>query len=573
MPLLLPKKYRKEKVPFFFVKFINFCDKILLRRDFMKNVISISITIIIGLIMYYLFLPAINLQNIGFYIYMTFILFVFMLVNLLLKGQIHDVELITKKGKKEKVFKIGFDTRLYKYIFSFIGITYLLIIFINFCCSPLFNAKSYQNRITIDENTSFTDDIKEVDFSALPLLDKESSRVLGDRVMGQMSDLVSQFRVSSLYTQINYNNSIMRVTPLEYADGIKWLTNRSEGIKGYITVDSVTGEAKLVRLEKGMKYVPSAYFNDNLKRKLRFKYPTAMFGNTSFEIDNEGHPYYVTTVMGYTAIGLKARVTGVIILDPITGSSKKYSKEEIPTWVDIAYDADLVIEQVDDWGTYKNGFFNSIFGQKNVVNTTEGYNYLAMNDDIYLYTGITSVVSDESNLGFILTNMRTGSTKYYNVPGAEEYSAMSSAEGQVQDMGYTSTFPLLINLKGKPTYLVSLKDSNGLVKMYAFIDVKDYQKVVVTDSSKGIIAARDNYLKTVKGEVKDEELKIEEIKVDYINSAIINGNTYYYITSNNKKYKIAINWSDQLPFIQEHDKIKIGYRESDQDVIEVEKVY
>ncbi|MDE5888546.1 MAG: CvpA family protein, partial [Bacilli bacterium] len=445
------------------------------------------------------------------------------------------------------------------YGFSAVFGLLVIIIAVNFICSPIFNAKSYQTRISVNEDGNFTEDIKEVDFNQLPLLDKASSQVLGDRVMGQMSELVSQYRVSDLYTQINYNNSILRVTPLEYADGIKWFTNRKNGIVGYITVDSVTGESNLVRLEKGMKYSTSAMFNEKLERKLRFDYPTTNFGRISFEIDNEGNPYYIIPTIKYTAVGLKAKVTGVIIFDPITGESKKYKNDEIPTWVDIAYSASLIIEQVDDWGTYKNGFFNSIFGQKNVVNTTDGYNYLAMNDDIYLYTGITSVVSDESNLGFILTNMRTGETTYYNVPGAEEYSAMSSAEGQVQDMGYKSTFPLLINLNGKPTYLVSLKDSSGLVKMYGFVDVKDYQKVVVTDSSKGIIVAKDNYLSSTKKEAQDDELVIEEIKVESINTAIINGYTNYYVSSASKKFIMSFSFSDNLPFINYGDTFKVGY--------------
>ena len=331
----------------------------------------------------------------------------------------------------------------------------------------------------------------------LPLLDRDSSEKLGDRVMGQMSELVSQFYVSDEYTQINYNNDIVRVTPLEYAGLIKWFSNRKDGVKAYITVNSVDGESELIKLKKGMKYMPSAYFNENLERKLRFSYPTTIFGEYNFEIDNEGNPYWIIPTIKYTGVGLKTKITGVIIFDPITGKSNKYSIDKIPTWVDNAFDANLVIEQVDNWGTYRNGFFNSVFGQKNVVNTTDGYNYLAVNDDIYMYTGITSVLADESNLGFILTNMRTGKTTFYSVPGAEEYSAMSSAEGQVQQMKYTSTFPLLINLNNKPTYLVSLKDDAGLVKMYGFIDVKDYQKVVVTDASDGIEKAAENYLKSV----------------------------------------------------------------------------
>ncbi len=532
----------------------------------MKRIINIITTIVIAAITYYLTLPAINLNNIGFYFYLAFIILVYAILD------------STAQYNKNAIFKNG---KLISYempktlSFAITGIFagFIIIMIVNFICSPIFNAKSYQTRITVNENGNFSEDIEEVNFNQLPLLDKASSRVLGDRVMGQMSELVSQYRVSDLYTQINYNNSILRVTPLEYADSIKWLTNRKSGIVGYITVDSVSGESNLVRLDKGMKYSSSALFNERLERKLRFDYPTTNFGDISFEIDNEGNPYYIITTLKYTAVGLKAKVSGVIIFDPITGESEKYNNDEIPNWVDIAYSASLVIEQVDDWGTYKNGYLNSIFGQKNVVNTTDGYNYLAMHDDIYLYTGITSVVSDESNLGFILTNMRTGETTYYNVPGAEEYSAMNSAEGQVQDMGYKSTFPLLINLNGKPTYLVSLKDSSGLVKMYGFVDVKDYQKVVVTDSSKGIIVAKDNYLESTKKEIQDDELVVEDIKVEKINTAIINGYTNYYITSKNKNYKLSISLSDRLPFVNVGDTLKIGYYDTEDDIVEVVRIY
>lgn len=533
----------------------------------LKRIINIIITLILGAIIYYFTLPAINLNNIGFYVYIAFLIMIFAFLETI--NQDKQIE-IFKKGQKINPFEYP------KTFLICIGIVitmFILIIIVNFFCSPMFNAKSYQTRIIVNENGNFTDDIKEVNFSQLPLLDRASSEVLGDRVMGQMSDLVSQYNVSNQYTQINYNDSIMRVTPLEYADPIKWLTNRKKGIVGYITVNSVNGESNLVKLDKGMKYSSSALFNENLERKLRFEYPTENFGKISFEIDNEGNPYYIVTTIKYTAVGLKAKVTGAIIFDPITGDSQKYAKDEIPTWVDIAYSANLVIEQIDDWGTYKNGFLNSIFGQKNVVNTTDGYNYLAMNDDIYLYTGITSVVSDESNLGFVLTNMRTGETTYYNVPGAEEYSAMSSAEGQVQDMGYTSTFPLLINLNGRPTYLVSLKDSSGLVKMYGFIDVKDYQKVVVTDASKGIILAKDNYLKSIKAEAKDDELLKKEIKINSISTAIINGYSYYYIMSDNQKYKVSISLSDKLPFLKEGDTLTIGIYNKSEEIIEIEKIY
>jgi len=526
----------------------------------------ILIEVIVMSLYYYIMLTPINLTSIEFWQFIIFGLAIFVGLNI--------VSTITNGVRK---IINGRSLRNQPKLIAVPILTIIVIIIgifiVNFLVSPLFNAKSYSKRISVDETGNFTKDIKEVDFKSLPLLDRDSSEKLGDRVMGQMSELVSQFYVSDEYTQINYNNDIIRVTPLEYAGLIKWFSNRKDGVKAYITVNSVDGEASLVKLKKGMKYMPSAYFNENLERKLRFSYPTTIFGEYSFEIDNEGNPYWIIPTIKYTGVGLKTKITGVIIFDPITGKSNKYTIEKIPTWVDNAFDANLVIEQVDNWGTYRNGFINSIFGQKNVVNTTDGYNYLAMNDDIYMYTGITSVLADESNLGFILTNMRTGKTIFYSVPGAEEYSAMSSAEGQVQQMKYTSTFPLLINLNNKPTYLVSLKDDAGLVKMYGFIDVKDYQKVVVTDASDGIERAAENYLKSTPEDIKEDELKKVNIVIKNINTSVKSGNTYYYITdTNNKKYKVSIAVSDKLPFVSIGDELTIGYY-NEKDIIEIKKLY
>jgi hypothetical protein len=311
-----------------------------------------------------------------------------------------------------------------------------------------------------------------------------------------------------------------------------------------------------------MKYSENALFFENVYRRLRFDYPFDNFGDMNFEIDNEGKPYWIMQVIKYHGIEQRPDISHVIILDAITGESKKYKVSEVPSWVDHVYDPNLIIEQLDDWGSYVNGFWNTIFGQKGMKMTTDGYNYLAMNDDVYMYTGITSVVNDESNLGFILTNLRTKETKYYDCPGAEEYSAMDSAKGQVQQMDYTSSFPLLINLSGRPTYVISLKDDAGLVKMYAFVDVRDYQKVVVTDATLGIQNAAYNYLNNNGIVTKGEKITIV---VNEIKDVIIDGNTYYYITDeNNNKYRVSIKVnSNKLPFIRVGSELKISYNEKE----------
>lgn len=521
-------------------------------------------TIIIMAIVYYVFLPAFNLGSPGFWLFLLITLALYLLTGALNLLDPHSI-IMTHVDLSTMQFKV--DKKYYVYFL--IPLVLLGILTVNLFCSPIFHAKSYAKRIDVKKDGNFTKAVKAVDFKSLPLLDKDSSQKLGDRVMGQMPEFVSQFYVSDLYTQINYHNEIIRVTPLEYNDFIKYIANYKDGVKAYITVNSVTGDSKLVKLDQGMKYMPSAYFQYNLYRKLRFDYPTEIFDQENFELDEKGNPYWVVPTVKYTGVGMKKEITGVVILDPITGKSKKYKVKDVPSWVDHVYAADLIIEQLDNWGEYQKGFLNSIFGQKGVVVTTEGYNYTIMNDDVYLYTGVTSVAKDSSNIGFILSNMRTKETVFYRAPGASEYSAMASAKGQVQQMKYKATFPLLINLNNRPTYLVSLKDNAGLVKMYAFVDVADYQKVVVTDASKGIEVAAKNYLGdaeiTTDGKPKEKSITIERIE-----TAMIAGNTYYYIIdTNDKRYRVSIKVSEkQLPFLEPDDIISIKYKVED-DVTEI----
>lgn len=527
-----------------------------------KNIIKIISCLILVFLLYYFMLPPINLSDPSFWSFIFIsLVFCFIICMVISFNNITFKTVINNK----KVNKNKFTYIILSGLLALI----VLVGIINIINSPIFSAKSYYERITVDSG-NFTDDVAPVDFNNLPLIDKDSSIRLGDKVMGQMTDLVSQFEVSNLYTQINYNDEIIRVTPLEYSGIIKYFTNRNKGVAGYITVDSVTGEANLVRLDQGMKYMPSSLFFEDLYRKLRFSYPTTIFGEINFEIDNEGNPYWIAETIKYSGIGLRKEVTGVVILNPIDGTSKKYKVEDVPTWVDHVYSANLILEQLNNWGSYKNGFLNSIFGQKEVTRTTSGYNYLVMNDDVYLYTGITSVSNDASNIGFVLTNMRTKETKFYNVAGAEETSAMASSEGQVQQMNYKSTFPLLINLDGKPTYLMSLKDNAGLVKMYAFVDYTDYQKVVVTDSSEGIVKAAQNYL---GGNITSGDEQVKEITIKAIETAVLDGTTYYYLKDDEDTYRVSLKVNQNiLPFLTVDDKIKITYKESDiKEIIKIEK--
>ena len=430
----------------------------------------------------------------------------------------------------------------------------------------LFNAGRYRDLITMTEG-DFSSDVAELNMSQIPVVDKDTASRLGSKKLGEMTELISQFEIQSNYTQINYQGTPYRVTPLAYADPIKWLYNQSKGLPAYIAVDMVNQDTNLVWLESGMKYSPSEYFFRNVYRYIRFSYPTKMFETVSFEIDDEGTPYWVAPTIAYRIGWWNGKdIDGAVLVNAVTGETAWYSKDTVPQWIDQLYSSALIIEQLDDNGRFQNGYFNSIFGQRNVRRTTYGYNYLAIDDDVFLYTGMSSVTSDESNIGFVLVNLRTKETMFYGVPGATETSAMESAQGQVQHLNYVATFPLLLNISDRPTYFISLKDAAGLVKMYAFVDVEQYQ---IVGTGQTIDEAKRGYRSALNLEAvdtpKEEDYQEANGVIEAISSAVIGGNTCYYLKlqGDSHIYTAFITASDELPFLEAEKRIRFSYSEGD----------
>ncbi|MBQ2675908.1 MAG: CvpA family protein [Clostridia bacterium] len=524
-----------------------------------NNVLSIILKAIacavVIFIDFWITLPPINLRSGEFWFFVISCIVICMVVyafssviSFIKRVKIDEKRGFTVEGK-------SYDKKDMKKPVKFAALAIALIVVFMIGVSAVgwevFNASAY-NKLMVLNDGDFKTDVAELSMSQIPVVDRDTATRLGKRKLGEMSDLVSQFEINENYTQINYKGKPARVTPLAYGDPIKWLNNQSSGIPAYIKVDMTTQETELVRLKEGIKYSESEYFMRNIYRYLRFNYPTKIFDDISFEIDESGVPYWVASTVKFRIAYWSGRdIGGAVLVNAITGESKYYDLAEIPTWVDQVYSADMVIEQLSYNGKYRSGFFNSVFGQKGVLQPTEGYNYLAINDDVWLYTGMTSVTSDESNVGFVLINLRTKESKFYAIPGAEEYSAMESAEGQVQNLKYVSTFPLLLNVSDRPTYFVSLKDDAGLVKMYAFIDVEQYQ-IVGTGNS--VDAARKDYVSKLKDENMTAEPETEKVKkgglVESIATAVVNGNTKYYIKFYDDKqiYTVDISLSDMLPF-------------------------
>ena len=385
--------------------------------------------------------------------------------------------------------------------------------------------------------------------------------------MGTMVDLVSQFEVNDMYTQINYKNKPVRVSPLQYGSLIKWLTNKSDGIPGYIRIDMTTQQAEVVRLEKGIRYSTSDHFGRNIYRHLRFAYPTYMFDDIRFEIDDDGTPYWICPAKKYN-VGLFGGVTvgRVVLCNAVTGQMQDYDVSEVPQWVDKVYSADMLINLYDYYGTLKHGFLNSVLRQKDCVKTTDGYNYIALDDDVWVYTGITSVGQDKSNVGFVLMNQRTMETRYYEISGAEENSAMSSAEGKVQHLNYTATFPLLLNVGGEPTYFMALKDSAGLVKSYAMLNIEKYQNVAIGET---VSECEANYIKMMSqsGVITQEKQEEKNISgtITKIIQTVVDGNSHFYITIDFSDAIFDVNVIENPEIIKYNvgDVIKLSYTEND----------
>ncbi len=501
------------------------------KKKTIKFLIIYALLLVLAFLVYYIALPPINIFNTGFWIYLAFLAFIFIApVSLTVKFE--------KTQKNNRYAKNGFEIGGYtanvksNKILLIALIPIVVVIIGSIISSSFFNARAYANVITVNQSV-FKDDMPDVksDVKNIALMDTDSAIILGKRTLGDLSDVVSQYEVSNNYNQINYQRTPQKVANLEYADFFKWMGNRGNGVPGYVMVDPVHNTAKYVKLQSAMKYVQSGYFGDDLMRKLRFSYPTKIFGEPKFEIADDGAPVFIVPCYKPRVLLFGANdVSEVIIFDPCTGNSELYQISETPAWVDIVFDGYLASEKYNWQGTLSGGWFNSVIGNRGCKQTTDDFGYVVLEDDVWYYTGVTSVTGDESNIAFILSNARTGEYKYYPVIGAEEHSAMGAAEGEVQEKGYNASFPVLINVSGEPTYIMVLKDANGLVKLYALVNVQQYGLVATGNDQQ---SAMDAYRKllaekgVISGDVQESETQAT-FTVEEIKQLVIGGNTVYY---------------------------------------------
>ena len=550
------------------------------------------ITAVVGGIAYYMMLPALNVHDTQLYLFLILLVAVF-------AGSFFLVCRANKKAERLEYVKK--KTLIPVIIVAVIAVVILV-------GATIFRASAYSDLMTV-QNSDFDRDFSDISYDEVPRIDASRAKTLADRQLGSLSQYKSQYVVADATTQINYRGVPCRVASLQYADVFKWVNNTKNGLPAYILIDVVSQKVTVVncveQFGSGIQYSPAEYFNEKLIRHLRFQYPTKLLDTPNFEIDESGHPYWVTASLT-KKIGLfgGTDVQGAIVTDALSGESKYYPidtvrKDKSLNWIDVVYSDQLLIEQYNYYGKLKKGFWNSIIFQNDVNVASSGNGYIAMDDDVWVYTGITSSKTDTSNFGFILCNQRTKEVRYYQNGGAIETSAMESAQDAVQNFGYAATFPILLDIEGQPSYFMSLYGDSNTVKGYALVSLEDKTVVgtglIDTNSdAKALNTAVENYINAMKDKgwiaktvnaadyVKDEaeiataggeqtggaakpsakpsaptDSKTVTGKITDIKSSVNDGNTVYYLQVDGVYYYIRVTDCMQVLLLQKGDTVEI----------------
>ncbi|SCI77903.1 Uncharacterised protein [uncultured Clostridium sp.] len=485
-------------------------------------------------------------------------------------------------GVLDMMFDKGEQTsKLAKTNFSIAIVLAIYIIVVPFITSsPILHSKAYRNLLGEVKESNFNKDVSPVSVNEIRLVDEEMAMKLGDKKLGEVPAIGSVSKLGKFHIQ-SIDGELYWVAPLVHRDLIKWVTNMS-GTNGYVMVSATDPQdIRLVQDVDGkpikIVYQLDAYLHQDLKRHMYLNgYVNVGMTDFTLEIDDKGKPYWVVTLYE-NAIGYEGEnAKGIATVDAQTGAVKSYDINNAPKWIDRIQPQEFITDQINDWGTYVNGFLNSVISEKDVLVATEGTS-LVYGDDgkSYWYTGITSAGADDSTIGFMLVDTRTKEAKLYRQPGATETAAMVSATGKVQEKNYEATFPVMYNILGKPTYVMSLKDKAGLVKMVAFVSVEDFNIVGIGDTTE---EAYKNYKEQLKSKGNNIEVENETNKesktgiIQRINSDVVDGNTSYYFTVDTLKdsiFVVSSKVSNEVPLTKEGDSVKIGYEKGQSGSIDV----
>lgn len=532
----------------------------------MKNFKSYAISFIITAVYAFVKLPVLRVDFTSLYYVLAMFFVIAGILNMVFDREEQRFTITNKTN-----FKIA------------IGILAIAVVLPTLASTPIIRAKAYRNLLGTVKESEFTKDVSPVNVNEIRIVDEDMAMKLGDKKLGEVPAIGSVSKLGEFHIQ-KVGEKLYWVAPLVHRDFIKWVTNMG-GTNGYVMVSANDPQdVKLVQKANGedvkIVYQPDAYILQDLHRHVYIKGGMSKgMADYTLEIDDNGKPYWVVSLYEHKVGFGGSNVNGTAIVDAKTGETKFYSIKDTPEWVDRIQPEDFVIDQINSWGVYVNGFINSIISEKGVLKATEGTSLVYGDDDrSYWYTGITSAGGDESTIGFMLVDSRTKEAKLYKQPGATEMAAMKSAEGSVQEKNYEATFPVMYNILGQPTYVSSLKDKAGLVKRVVFVSVEDYNIVGVgrdkSEAMKNYKDALESGGSSLEIDESDEFDKELEGTVKRIAADTKNGNTVYYLTLDTDEGNIfyaTSKISKELPLTKEGDKIKITFSKDEKDVIEIDE--
>lgn len=523
---------------------------------------SYLLILAILLVLFYIFFATPNLNPIysdGAFFWLVLISIIVFIVQFY--GQKVFSQMDDSQGKV--VFKMNHQVKIKKWLLFSLGGLWLIYLIVMLISTPLFNSEAYRNQMKDPEVKSFSSHVQAIDLDQIPIVDKELAYKLADKKLGEKPSLGSQVELGEPTIQ-QVNGKLVWVVPLHHSGFFKWLSNM-DGAQGYIIVAANSMQDVTYVEDYKIKIQPDSYFFDDLVRHARI-WGSFFTGITdySFEIDDDGNPFWVVTTYRNNWGFSLPEANGILLIDAQTGETKRYALDEIPSWIDRVQPEDFLIDQIDNKGEYIHGVFN--FSNYEKFRSSNG-DIIVYNDGrCYLFTGITSVGSDESAIGFYMVDMVTKEPIMYKMNGATEYAAMKSAEGKVQDLKYNATFPLIINMEGMPTYFMTLKDNEGLIKNYAMVSVEDYSTVGVGATLEEALSDYQVQLKN-NGLVLPETPSAEEKEtlsgtVMRIAQEVTQQSTVYYLILNeapNYIFRIESGINSELALTQPGDQVSVEF--------------
>ncbi|NRS87368.1 hypothetical protein HNQ02_000268 [Flavobacterium sp. 7E] len=532
----------------------------------MKNIVSGSLFIIVAILLFYVGMPTINYGFVGFPIALLFLSVFWVIISTGLQ--------ISPDKKQVKIAKRPNKFVLY---FMLVVLAYLVITPL-LTSLPVFRTAAYQTLIgKVADGNKISNHIAPISIDEIRVVDEDLAHLLGEKVLGSQPALGSQVELGEFCIQ-KVNNDLYWVAPLLHSGFFKWMNNRS-GSAGYVMVSAINErDVKLVQNIGGspvkIKYQPKAYFQSNIKRLLYLNgYATVGLEDFSFEIDDKGLPFWVVTTFK-KEIGFSGdEATGIVLINAQTGQMKEYSIANTPKWVDRIQPIKFIEEQLNDWGEYVQGYWN--FSNENKLQITEGLTLVYGNDNrSYWYTGLTSVGKDESAVGFVLVDTRTKEATFYKQGGATEYAAQSSAQGKVQEKGYQASLPIPYNINNIPTYVMTLKDKGGLVKMFAMVAISDYTIVGVGNTMREALTSYKNVYNMSDNKVNPNSVsnrKVLTTVITRIQNDVKNGNSFYYFKVKDYPniFVGSSQISSQLPVTMIGDHVTLSFDVDMEAVIDV----